>query len=66
MPNTEPTRMTRFVCGTRAVTQTVPHTWRVVCATCEAGGTVPHRTKEAAMAACVRDSAKPCRACGAA
>jgi hypothetical protein len=55
----------RFVCGTKRVTQNVG-TYRVVCATCGAGGTVPHRTKEAATKAAVRDSMRACRACGAA
>lgn len=54
-----------FVCGTRAVLEESPHIWRVVCATCEAGGSVPHKTKAAATSAAVRDSAKACRACGA-
>lgn len=54
------------LCGTRKVIRRAVGDYRVVCATCDAGGTVPHRTKEAASSACVRDSAKPCRACGAA
>lgn len=55
------------VCGTRAVV-TDGRTFRSVCATCGRGGSVPHRTREAAMAAAVRDSNKPCQArpsCGA-
>lgn len=55
---------TGFVCGTKAVIKT-PKDFRVVCATCGAGGTVPHITKESASKACVRDSNRPCSACGA-
>lgn len=54
----------RFVCGTRAVTGE-PQNWRVVCATCGAGGTVRHYERDAACAVCVRDSSKACRTCGA-
>jgi len=57
--------MRTFTCGTKTVITSPDHTFRVVCATCEAGGSVPHETKEDAMKACVRDSNKPCRACGA-
>lgn len=56
--------MRRFVCGTRAVVERAGY-WIVVCATCGAGGSTRHRTRELAAAACVRDSNKPCRACGA-
>lgn len=55
-----------FVCGTRTVIwDHASKVWRVVCATCGRGGTVPHRTKESAIDACVRDSNKSCT-CGAA
>lgn len=54
-----------FVCGTRAVVQMAPSDFRVVCATCDNGGTVKHTTKEAANRACVRDSNRRCTACGA-
>lgn len=56
-----------FTCGTRTVVERgdPPTAWRVICATCEAGGTVLHRTKEAAERAAVRDSNKPCSSCGA-
>lgn len=53
------------LCGTRRSIRRAPGDYRVVCATCGAGGTVPHRTAEQASAAAVRDSARPCRACGA-
>lgn len=53
----------RFVCGTRKVIRR-GNTWRVVCATCEGGGTRPHSRYEEARKACVRDSNRPCR-CGA-
>jgi len=55
-----------FVCGTRATLRRGPDEYRVVCATCGRGGTVRHDTREAANRAAVRDSARPCRACGAA
>lgn len=59
-------RMSRtFVCGTRAVVRRGPSDYRVVCATCEAGGTIKHTTKESANKACVRDSVRACKACGA-
>jgi hypothetical protein len=56
-----------FVCGTRKVTERITgdRHYAVVCATCEAGGTVRHRTRESAIAACVRDSGRACRTCGA-
>ena len=55
----------RFVCGTRKVLRRAPDDYRVVCATCEKGGTVRHDAYNAATHAAVRDSNKPCRACGA-
>lgn len=59
-------RARRFtLCGTRKVIQRGPADYRVVCATCEGGGTVPHRTPELAGAAAVRDSARRCTICGA-
>lgn len=57
------TEYNRFVCGTRSIEPAKP--LRVVCATCGAGGTVAHRTREEAAAACVRDSGRPCLTCGA-
>lgn len=62
------TNYKRFVCGTRAVKPKGPGDWRVVCATCEGGGTVPYKTREQANSAAVRDSTKPCPckpSCGA-
>lgn len=56
---------TRFVCGTRKVLPRPNGTWVVVCATCDAGGTVAYKTKELAMQVCVRDSNRSCRTCGA-
>lgn len=56
-----------FVCGTRAticLSSTVAD-YRVVCATCGAGGTIQYLTNAKANAAAVRDSNKPCRTCGA-
>ena len=54
-----------FVCGTRAVVKRGPDDYRVVCASCGAGGTVRHDIRGNATRAAVRDSNKPCRACGA-
>lgn len=57
-----------FVCGTRRVETSAvrPGYFRVICATCRGGGTVYHSTREAANAAAVRDSARPCPVgCGA-
>jgi len=54
-----------FVCGTRAVVHLRPGVWRVVCATCGAGGSVAHMAARDANRAAIRDSNKPCRACGA-
>ena len=54
--------MTRlFVCGTRKVVERRPGDYRVVCASCDSGGTVKHRTCEEAASAAVRDSNKPYR-----
>lgn len=56
----------RYAVGTRAVVKDPERPgWRVVCAACDAGGTVRHDTRDAAMTAAVRDSAKPCNECGA-
>jgi hypothetical protein len=66
MTTTDLNQSNPFVCGTRKVIPaSAPRTWRVVCATCEAGGTVIHTTRNSATHAAVRDSAKPCRYCGA-
>ena len=54
-----------FVCGTRAVYRVGSQDYRVVCATCHAGGSVRHKIPEDADRAAVRDSNKPCKACGA-
>lgn len=54
-----------FVCGTRAVKEQSDATYRVVCATCGAGGTVRHDTKDSATKAAVRDSNRACPVCGA-
>lgn len=59
--------MSVFLCGTRRVVPGVkPGTYRVVCATCGAGGSVTHETRDAACAAAVRDSGRRCPKCGAA
>jgi len=62
-PKTRPVRLS--ACGTRAVERHGPGDFRAVCATCGAGGSVRHRTRESATTAAVRDSARPCQACGA-
>lgn len=62
--NTE--RYRPMICGTRATKRLGPGNYRVVCATCDGGGTAKHPTHEAASSAAVRDSAKPCPVkCGA-
>lgn len=53
------------LCGTRRSVQRGPGDYRTVCATCGAGGSVKHATMGAASNAAIRDSNKPCRACGA-
>ncbi len=58
----------RFVCGTRAVKRNRPGDFRVICATCDGGGTISYPSRSLACSAAVRDSAKPCPArpsCGA-
>ena len=55
----------RYAIGTRAIIHRGPRDYRVVCATCDAGGTVRHDTRDKAFTAAARDSAKPCLACHA-
>lgn len=65
-PKTEPTAIARlFTCGTRTVIERGPSDFRVLCATCEGGGTTKHTTRGEATRAAVRDSNKRCRKCGA-
>ena len=54
----------RYAIGTRAIVQRKPGDYRVVCASCDAGGTVHHTTQRRAFRAAARDSARACRACG--
>lgn len=55
-----------FLCGTRAVIRPQERgAYRVVCATCGAGGSVPRMSLDRATEAATRDSGKPCNACGA-
>ena len=59
---------TVLLVGTRRVVERATGDYRVICATCDKGGTVPHRTSKAAGHAAIRDSNKPCPArpgCGA-
>lgn len=51
--------------GTRAVWRDGPGDYRVRCATCDGGGSVLHKSREAASRAAARDSGTACRACGA-
>lgn len=62
---THPTQKDRYAIGTRAMYRTEDGSYRVVCATCDAGGTVKHRTHADAFHAAARDSNKPCHTCGA-
>jgi hypothetical protein len=55
----------RYAVGTRAVVEKGPREYRVVCATCDAGGTVRYESKDAALRAAIRDSNRPCAVCGA-
>lgn len=55
-----------LLCGARLVIRIRPGDWRVICPTCEGGGTASYPSRELANQACVRDSAKPCPVkCGA-
>lgn len=62
----EPAKMDspHFVCGTRKRIRKGPNNYRVVCATCDGGGTVRYSTPEQAASVAVRDSNRPCT-CGA-
>jgi len=62
--NLFPSFVRLLTCGTRKVVQRGPNDFRVVCATCDGGGTVKHATRESASRAAIRDSAKSCK-CGA-
>lgn len=56
-----------LLCGTRKVVKNAKG-YRVVCATCEnqhSAILTIYPTAEQANTACVRDSNKPCNACGA-
>ena len=55
----------RYAIGTRAVVQKGLRDFRVVCATCDAGGSTRYDTKAAAMDSAIRRSAEACRSCGA-
>ena len=56
---------TGFVCGTRAVVRVRPGDFRVVCATCDEGGSMSYPSAETANRAAVKMSARPCARCGA-
>ena len=55
-----------YTCGTRTVVRPNPSgAYYVVCATCGAGGSVPHMALAQATKAATRDSGKACKICGA-
>lgn len=54
-----------MLCGTRTTQRRGPDDFRVVCATCDAGGSVKHPTHASASSAAIRDSARACTSCGA-
>jgi len=56
---------TGLVCGARTVKRAGPRDFRVVCATCEAGGNWPYVTRQEALRAASRNSDRPCDQCGA-
>ena len=49
-----------FTCGGKAVVQRGANDFRVICASCFGGGTVPHETKDSANRVAVRDSGREC------
>lgn len=51
--------------GTRRVSTRAADDHRVSCASCDAGGTIRHRTRAAALTAATNQSMQPCRTCGA-
>ncbi len=53
------------VYGTRRLVQDVKGDWRVVCASCGAGGVIKYGSKDMAENAAVRDSTRGCSVCGA-
>lgn len=55
----------RSAVGTRAYGELRPGDWRVVCATCDAGGTISYKTRSEAGQAATTNSARPCQSCGA-
>ena len=59
------TEQRAFICGTRRAETLALDDHRVYCATCHAGGTVRHATRDQATKAAVRDSNRPCRTCRA-
>lgn len=55
----------RTAVGTRAVVEKNARDFRVVCATCDYGGTIQFPTFAAALQAATAASDRSCRACGA-
>lgn len=54
-----------MLCGTRLAVKLADQSWRVVCATCDAGGTVKYATKQQAGSRAIALSTRACLACGA-
>lgn len=54
-----------YSCGTRSVRKRAPSDFRVVCATCGEGGSLPFRTRAEALHHAVGTSYIPCPGCGA-
>jgi hypothetical protein len=55
-----------FLCGTRRIVYDGKRCgFRVVCATCGAGGSRCHGDRSEAIRACMRDSGRACKKCGA-
>lgn len=64
-PEDKPYPKRVFVCGTRAVIQRGEWDFRIVCATCDGGGTVKYEVREQATRQCVNQSGRRCTICGA-
>ncbi len=55
----------RYAIGTRAIVRKAEHDYRVVCATCDAGGSKRYENHAQAFHAAAESSARKCRVCGA-
>lgn len=63
-PGSEITILDRTL-GTYRVDRVPLYSWSIVCASCDGGGSRRFRTREEALAQCVKSSGNPCRICGA-